>query len=97
MIIINNFSYPIQSVEACVKCFMELAPFPDYITEKGLYTRFAKEAIEGIHILDVKDSKLSDGLNFIGKRVLAFSKVPGFKCDSSPWLPIEESLKMVGK
>jgi hypothetical protein len=41
MIIINIFSYPIQSSDECVKCFMELEPFPEYITERGLYTRFA--------------------------------------------------------
>ena len=95
MIIINTFSYPIQSVDECVKCFMELVPFPDYITEKGMYTRFAKKGIEGIHVLDVDDSKRSEALEFIGKRILAFSKVPGFKCASNTWLTVEDALKMV--
>ena len=96
MIVINTFSYPIQSTDECVKCFMELVPFPDYITEKGIYTRFAEEGIEGIHVLDVDDSKQSEAFEFIGKRILAFSKVPGFKCASNPWSTIEEALKMVG-
>jgi hypothetical protein len=74
---------------------MELAPFPDYIIEKGNYIRFAKKGIEGIHVLDVDDSKRSEALEFIGKRILAFSKVPGFKCASNPWLTVEEALKMV--
>jgi len=95
MIIINNFYYPIQSAEECVKCFMELIPFPDYITEKGLYTRFAKEGIEGIHILEVDDSKLSEAKVFIGKRILAFSKVPNFQCSSKMYSELEEGLKML--
>ena len=96
MIIINNYSYPIQSVDECVKCFMELPPFPNYITEKAMYSRFAKEGIEGIHILEVDDSKIYEARQFIGKRILAFSKIPGFKCSSDQYTPIEESLKMVG-
>ena len=96
MIIINNYSYPIQSVDPCVKCFMELPPFPTYITEKAMYSKFAKEGIEGIHILEVDDSKIHEAMQFIGKRILAFSKVPGFKCSSDQYAPIEESLKMVG-
>ena len=96
MITINTFSYPIQSVDACVKCFLELVPFPEYITEKGLYTRFAGEGIEGIHVLEVDDSKRPEAIEFIGKRILAFSKVPGFKCSSSPWSTIDEALKMLG-
>ena len=95
MIVINTFSYPIQSTVDCVKCFMELVPFPDYITEKGMYTRFAEKGIEGIHVLDVDDSKRSEALEFIGKRILAFSKVPGFKCASNTWLTVEDALKMV--
>jgi hypothetical protein len=95
MIIINNFSYPIQSVDECVKCFMELEPFPEYIAEKGLYTRFAEEGIEGIHVLEVDDTKMYEARNFIGKRIMAFTKVPGFKCASNQWATIEESLKMV--
>ena len=95
MIIINIFSYPIQSEEECIKCFMELPPFPDYITEKGLYTRFAKEGPQGIHILEVDDSKLSEARIFIGKRILAFSKVPGFKCSSKMYSTLEEGLKMM--
>jgi hypothetical protein len=95
MIIINIFSYPIQSEEECIKCFMELPPFPDYITEKGLYTRFAIEGIEGIHILEVDDSKLSEAKTFIGKRIMAFSKVPSFKCSSQMYYTLEEGMKML--
>ena len=95
MIIINIFSYPIQSRDECIKCFMELPPFPDYITEKGLYTRFAIEGIEGIHILEVDDSKISDAKIFIGKRIGAFSKVPNFKCSSKMYYTLEEAMKII--
>ena len=95
MIIINIYSYPIQSIDECVKCYMELPPFPDYITEKGNYDKFAKEGIEGIHILEVEDSKLSEAKVFIGKRILAFSKVPGFKCSSDLYSTIEEGMKIL--
>ena len=97
MIVINSFSYPLQSVEACVKCYMELPPFPDFIIEKGHYTRFVKGVgIEGIHILEVDDSKRAEANEFIGKRILAFSGVPGFSCSSQPWTTVEEALKMLG-
>ena len=96
MVVINISSYPLQSSEACVKCYMELPPFPDYITEKGLYTRFAKGVgIELIHILEFDDSKRAEAFEFNGKRILAFSSVPGFSCSSQPWTPVEEALKMM--
>ena len=96
MVVINFSSYPLQSAEACVKCYMELPPFPDYITEKGLYTRFAKGVgIELIHILEFDDSKHAEANKFIGKRILAFSAVPGFSCSSQPWATVEEALKMM--
>jgi hypothetical protein len=96
MIVINTFSYPIQSTDEMVKCFMEQAPLPDYIADKGFYTRFAGEGIEGIHVYEVDNAKQPEAFEFIGKRILALSTVPGFKCDSSPWSTIEEALKMVG-
>jgi len=96
MIVINISSYPLQSIEAGVKCFMEADPFPDFITEKGLYTRFVKGVgIESIHILEFDDSRLAEAFEFNGKRILAFSSVPGFSCSSQPWTPIEEGLKML--
>ena len=96
MIVINISSYPLQSSEACAKCYMGLAPLPDYITEKGLYFRFAKGAgVESIHILEFGDSKRAEAYEFIGKRIMAFSSVPGFSCSSQPWAPIEEALKLL--
>ena len=96
MIVINISSYPQQSLEACVKCYMELPPLPDYITEKGIYSRFAKDVgVEVIHILEFDDSKIAEAFEFNGKRILAFSQVPGFSCSSQPWTPVEEGLKMM--
>ena len=96
MIVMNISSFPLQSIEACVKCLMEVDPFPDYITEKGMYTRFAKGVgMESIHILEFDDSKLAEAFEFNGKRILAFSSVPGFSCSSQPWIPVEEALKML--
>ena len=96
MVIINISSYPLQSSEACVKCYMELSPIPDYIAEKGLYIRFVQGiGVESIHILEFDDSKHAEASEFIGKRVLAFSAVPGFSCSSQPWATVEEALKMM--
>ena len=96
MVVINFSSYPLQSVEACVKCYMELPPLPDYMTEKGIYSRFVKDVgIEVIHILEFDNSKLAEANEYIGRRVLAFSAVPGFSCSSQPWTPVEETLKMM--
>jgi len=75
---------------------MEVDPFPDYISEKGMYTRFVQgTGIEVIHILEFDDSKLAEANEYIGKRILAFSKVPGFSCSSQPWATIEEALKLL--
>jgi len=96
MIVMNISLVPLQSMEALVKCYMEVDPFPDCITEKGLYSRFAKGVgMESIHILEFDDSKLAEAFEFNGKRILAFSSVPGFSCSSQPWTPIEEGLKML--
>ena len=76
---------------------MELAPFPDFIIEKGMYTRFSKGVgIEIIQILEFDDSKYAEANEYIGKRILAFSKVPGFSCSVQPWLTIEEALTLMG-
>jgi hypothetical protein len=69
---------------------------PDYITVKGHYTRFVKDVgIEVIHILEFDDSKRAEANAYIGKRILAFSAVPGFSCSSQPWATVEEALKMM--
>jgi len=96
MVVINISSYPLQSTEACAECFMGLPPLPDYITEKGMYFRFVKDVgTESIHILEFDDSKLTEANEFIGKRILAFSAVPGFSCSSQPWTTIEDALKLL--
>ena len=74
---------------------MEVTPFPDYTSEKGLYTRFVQGLeIEAIHILEFDDSKRADAYEIIGKRILAFSKVPGFSCSMQPWTSVEEALRL---
>ena len=96
MIVINISSYPLQSIEACVNCYKELPPYPDCISEIGLYSRFSKDVgVEVIHILEFDDSKLAEAFEFNGRRILAFSSVPGFSCSSQPWTPVEEGLKMM--
>jgi hypothetical protein len=75
---------------------MEQPPLPDYIAEKGLYFSFSKGVgVEAIHILEFDDSKRAEAMEFIGKRLMRYSKVPGFSCSSQPWTPIEEALKMM--
>ncbi len=77
--------------------FYGIGPHFLIILPKKEFTQdLQKEGIEGIHVLDVDDSKQSEAFEFIGKRILALSTVPGFKCASSPWSTIEEALKMVG-
>lgn len=94
MIIINISSWPQQSTLECVKCFLELPPFPEYITERGPYTRFVKGVgIESIHVLEFDESKYAEASEFIGKRILAFSVVPGFSCSSQPWAEAQETVK----
>ena len=96
MVVIVNSSYPLQSVEECVKCYMGVTPFPDYISEKGLFFRFNQGVgIEGIHILEFDDAKISEAYEIIGKRIMAFSKVPGFSSSMQPWYTIEEALKLM--
>ena len=95
MIHITNSQYPLQSVEECAKVYMEQPPLPDYIAEKGLYFNLVKGVgIEAIHILEFDDSKHAEAMEFIGKRIMRYSKVPGFSCSSQPWTTREEVLKM---
>jgi hypothetical protein len=87
-------SYPLQSSQECAKVYLEVAPIPDYITEKGIYIRLAQDVgVEVIHILEFDNSKVSEAYEYIGKRIMAFSKVPGFSCSSQPWMSVEDALK----
>jgi hypothetical protein len=74
---------------------MEQPPLPDYIAEKGLYLSFVKGVgVEGIHILEFDDSKYTEAMEYIGKRIMRYSEVPGFSSSCRPWSTIEEALKM---
>jgi hypothetical protein len=93
MILINTGSYPLQNVQECIKAFLELPAIPDYITEKGLYSRFDKEkGIEFIHVLEFDDAKFTDTMDFITERMKILSRVQGFNCSCQPWSTIEQSL-----
>lgn len=94
MIHIICSSWPQQSSEACSKAFMGAPPKPAFINEKGPYMSFGKGVgVESIHILEFDSSKVEEASDYIGKRILAFSAVPGFSCASQTWYDASDVVK----
>ena len=95
MIIIINSTYPLQSVKEIAKRFKEEPALPEYISEiVGPYTRFVKVVgRESIRIFEFDESRYSEAIEYLSKRVATYSEVPGFSCEMQPWTEAKESVK----
>ena len=97
MVITTMVSYPPESAQEMAKRFLEAAPLPDYMTRKGPYiSSCIKDGIIATSLIELDNSKLAEGLEFLGNYMAIFFGVPGFTYEIKPRFEIEEALKMIG-
>mgnify|MGYP001547118381 FL=1 len=97
MVIITKSSYPPESAQEMAKKFLEAPQIPTYLSRKGPYV--SSNLSDGITIAayyELDNSKLAEGMNFIGNYYAMFFGVPGFKYEITPHFEIMEALKMIG-
>jgi hypothetical protein len=97
MIIIANVSFPPESSKEIAKKFLEAPQIPEYLTRRGPYV--SSNRSDGVCILtlyELDNSKLAEGMEFLGNFYATYFGVPGFMYEVKPHFEILEGLKMVG-
>ena len=98
MIIIAQVVYPPESAKDMAERFLNAPAPPDYLTRKG-GPYIGSTIDDGIHTLslwEVDESKLADGLKFLGNYMAGFFGVPGFTYTFRVWFEAAEALPMIG-
>jgi hypothetical protein len=97
MVIATIVSFPTESAKEVAERFSKVPPFPDYLTRRGPYiSATVDEGVVNLSIYELDNSKLSEGLVFIGDYIAGFFGVPGLTYEIKPLFEIEEALKMIG-
>ncbi len=97
MVIIARMSYPPESANEMAKRFLEAPEIPDFLIRNGPYV--SSNLTDGITITtlyELDNSKIAEGMNFIGNYYAMFFGVPGFKYEIKPHFDVMEGLKMLG-
>jgi len=97
MVIFSNVSYPPEGAKEIAERFMKAPQIPEYMTRKGPYiTSSIEGGISTFSIYELDNSRLAEGMEFLGNYMVGFFGVPGFAYEIKPFFEIEEALKMIG-
>jgi hypothetical protein len=97
MVITTIVTFPPESAKEIAERFLKVPPFPDYLTRKGPYINSTvAEGVVNLSIYELDNSKLAEGLEFIGNYITGFFGVPGLTYEIKPFYELEEALKMIG-
>ena len=97
MVIICRMFYPTESTQDMAKRFLEAPQVPDFMNRKGPYVGSSlTEGISIVALYELDNSKLAEGMEFIGTYYAMFYGVPGFKYEIVPHFDVAEGLKMIG-
>jgi hypothetical protein len=97
MVIFTSVSYPPESNKELAAKFLEAPQVPDFMTKRGPYaTANLAEGIIVTSLYELDNSKLADGLDFLGNYMATYFGVPGFMYEITPYYEINEALKMIG-
>jgi len=97
MIIMTHVLIPTKSAKAVGKRMLELPPFPDYLTIRGPYIYSVEgEGIHSIDIFEVEKSRMTEALEFLNNRHVAFFEIPGYTFGVKTCLEASEGIKMLG-
>ena len=77
--------------------FLEAPQVPDFMTRNG---PFVSASLTGgvliTTLYELENSKLAEGLDFLGNYMTSYFGVPGFKYEFKPHFTVEEGLRMLG-
>ncbi len=97
MVIVGMMSYPPESSKEAGKRFLKQPSLPDYIKMKGPYiSAVIGGGIQTLTIYECERSKLTDAMEFISNRYVAYFGVPGLTYTVHVWMDVAEALKMIG-
>jgi hypothetical protein len=97
MVIITTVSYPSESAKDMAAKFLEAPQYPDFMTRQGPYVNsslYGGILVTSVYELD--NSKLADGMNFLGNYMATYFGISGFKYEVKPYFSVDEGLKMLG-
>ena len=97
MVIITQIAYPTTSVQDMAKRFLEVSQAPEFMTRRGPFINASKaDGIESFSLWELDNSRLAEGLKFLGSYMANFFEVPGFSYEIRPYFHIDEALAMIG-
>jgi len=86
MIIITESLYYVKSYEEILKRISEITPLPESLSINGPYARFiSKSLIKSIAIYNFHESKFSEALKYIAKRLSSCDGIPGYTYHTNIW------------
>ena len=97
MVIITNITYPPEAAQDMAKRFLEAPQLPDFMTRKGPFiSANLSNGIFTTSLYELDNSKLAEGMVFLGNYLTAFFGIPGYKYEIKTFFEVEEALKMIG-
>lgn len=97
MVIILTVTYPPESGKQMAARFLEAPQAPDFMTRRGPYiTSSISEGVLATAIYELDNSRLAEGLQFLGEYAVTFYGIPGYRYQYKPYLTVEEGLKILG-
>ncbi len=97
MVIITQIAYPTTSVQDMAKRFLEAPSAPDFMTRRGPFISANQtEGIASFSLWELDNSRLAEGMKFLGNYMTIFFEVPGFNYEIRPCFHVDEALAMIG-
>ena len=97
MVIITQIAYPTTSVQDMAKRFLESPPAPDFMTRRGPFISARMGGgIESFSLWELDNSRLAEGMKFLGNYMAILFEVSGFTYEVRPFFHVDEALSMIG-
>ena len=86
MVVISESLYSSESSEEIVKRISEITPLPKFLSINGPYARFiSKIRVKSIIIYEFDESKFSEALEYIAKRLASCDGISGYTYNTKIW------------
>jgi hypothetical protein len=97
MIIVTTIHYPTDVTDEIAKRFLEAPQIPAFMVRRGPYISTSlKKGVIALSLYELDNSKIADGMEFLGSYMANFFGVSGFKYENRVFLEIKEALKTIG-
>ena len=97
MVIITQIAYPTTSVNEMAKRFLEAPQAPEFMNRRGPFINASlEEGIETFSLWELDNSRLAEGMKYLGNYMAIFFGVSGFTYEIRPFFHVDEALSMIG-